>query len=211
MNIQADLRSKIYDGFLPGLLLFLLFIVSLLLVSPIEYMTGKPGVMVYALALLAVSVICLERSVNLQTTEMNRALNGMASGALCWTVIETSVYIGSLEVESVTGVLIFITLSLIVTTVWRRGLPMGIQYFSGTFILLWGSYLVIAANMIIFGWVFESMGAMSGAGWFFLLLAAITAAFIMVRNLTRLERLWASVLIAFFMLLALNTFQIPDF
>jgi hypothetical protein len=211
MNVNAELRSKIYDGFLPGLILFLLFVVSLLLVNPIEYLTGKPGVMVYALALLAISIICLERSVNAQTSEMTRALNGIASGALCWTVVETSVYIGSFEVESVTGGLIFIMLSLIVTTIWRRGLPMGIQYFSGTFVLLWGSYLVIAAEKIIFGWVFDSMGAISGAGWVFILLSAITAAFIMVRSLTRLERLWASVLIAFFMLLALNTFQIPEF
>jgi hypothetical protein len=210
MKVRTELYSKFFDGFLPGLILFLLFVVALLLVNPIEYTTGKPGVMVYALALLAVSMICLERAVNTQTPDINRALNGMASGALAWVVVELSNYIGSFAIESVTGVLIFIMVILITATIWRRGLPMGIQYFSGTFVLLWGGYLVVAAGAVFSEWVPETLSFYNRAGWIFILLAALAAALILVRSMTRLERLWGSVLIAFFMLLALYTLQGPS-
>ena len=206
MNVKAELRSKVYDGLLPGLLLFLLLVVSLLLVSPIEYTTGKPGVMVYVLALLAVSIMCLERSINSQASDASRAMNGMASGALAWIVVELSNYIGSFAIESVTGGLIFIMVVLITATIWRRGLPMGIQYFSGTFVLLWGGYLVVAAKNTFSAWWADESTILATIGWVFILLAAVAAVLILVKSRNRLERLWGSLLIAFFMILALNTF-----
>jgi hypothetical protein len=205
MNVRAELRSKVFDGLLPGLLLFLLLVVSLLLVSPIEYTTGKPGVMVYVLALLAVSIMCLERSINSQASDVTRAMNGIASGALAWTVVELSNYIGSLAIESVTGGLIFIMVVLITATIWRRGLPMGIQYFSGTFVLLWGGYLVIAAKNTFSAWWAGESTFLATIGWVFILLAAVAAVLILVKSRNRLERLWGSLLIAFFMILALNS------
>jgi hypothetical protein len=205
MNVKAELRSKVLDGLLPGLLLFLLLVVSLLLVSPIEYTTGKPGVMVYVLALLAVSIMCLERSINSQASDVTRAMNGIASGALAWTVVELSNYIGSLAIESVTGGLIFIMVVLITATIWRRGLPMGIQYFCGTFVLLWGGYLVIAAKNTFSAWWAAESTILATLGWVFILLAAVAAVLILVKSRNRLERLWGSLLIAFFMILALNS------
>jgi hypothetical protein len=205
MNVRAELRSKVFDGLLPGLLLFLLLVVSLLLVSPIEYTTGKPGVMVYVLALLAVSIMCLERSINSQASDVTRAMNGIASGALAWTVVELSNYIGSLAIESVTGGLIFIMVVLITATIWRRGLPMGIQYFSGTFVLLWGGHLVIAAKNTFSVWWSGESTFLATIGWVFILLAAVAAVLILVKSRNRLERLWGSLLIAFFMILALNS------
>jgi hypothetical protein len=205
MNVKAELRSKVFDGLLPGLLLFLLLVVSLLLVSPIEYTTGKPGVMVYVLALLAVSIMCLERSINSQASDVTRAMNGIASGALAWTVVELSNYIGSFAIESVTGGLIFIMVVLITATIWRRGLPMGIQYFSGTFVLLWGGYLVIAAKNTFSAWWAAESTILATLGWVFILLAAVAAVLILLKSRNRLERLWGSLLIAFFMILALNT------
>jgi hypothetical protein len=209
MNVKTDLRSKLLDGLLPGLLLFLVFVVSLLLVSPIEYVTGKPGVMIYALALLAISIICLERAVNSQASEVSRALNGMASGALAWIVVELSNYIGSFLIESVTGGLIFIMVVLITATIWRRGLPMGIQYFGATFVLLWGGYLVIASQKIIVNWLPPGSPVLSAAGWVFLSLAAVSAGLILFKSVKTLDRIWGAVLIAFFMILALYTFQRP--
>jgi hypothetical protein len=209
MNLKAELRSKVLDGLLPGLLLFLVFVTLLLLVSPIEYITGKPGVMVYALGLLAISIICLERAVNVQVTEISRALNGVAGGALAWTVVELSNYIGSFLIESVTGGVIFIMVVLITATVWRRGIPMGIQYFGATFVLLWGGYLVIASEQIISDWLPPGSPVLPTTGWFFLALAAVSAVLILFRSMKRLDRIWAAVLLAFFMILALNTFQRP--
>jgi hypothetical protein len=205
MNVKAELRSKVFDGLLPGLLLFLLLVVSLLLVSPIEYTTGKPGVMVYVLALLAVSIMCLERSINSQASDVTRAMNGIASGALAWTVVELSNYIGSFAIESVTGGLIFIMVVLITATIWRRGLPMGIQYFGGTFVLLWGGYLVVAAKNTFSAWWAAESTILATLGWVFILLAAVAAVLILLKSRNRLERLWGSLLIAFFMVLALNT------
>jgi len=209
MKVNAELRSKVLDGFLPGLLLFLLFVVAVLMVSPIEYVTGKPGVMIYALALLAIAIICLERAVNLQVSEVSRALNGMAGGALTWTVVEVSNYLGSFVVESVTGGLIFITIVSIAATVWRRGLPMGIQYFAGTFILLWGGYLVTASEKVVGDWLADAETVFSAVGWIFLVLASVAAGLILFKSRNRLERIWGAVLLAFFMILALNTFQRP--
>jgi hypothetical protein len=180
-------------------------VVSLLLVSPIEYTTGKPGVMVYVLALLAVSIMCLERSINSQASDVTRAMNGIASGALAWTVVELSNYIGSLAIESVTGGLIFIMVVLITATIWRRGLPMGIQYFGGTFVLLWGGYLVVAAKNTFSAWWAAESTILATLGWVFILLAAVAAVLILLKSRNRLERLWGSLLIAFFMVLALNT------
>jgi hypothetical protein len=161
--------------------------------------------MVYVLALLAVSIMCLERSINSQASDVTRAMNGIASGALAWTVVELSNYIGSLAIESVTGGLIFIMVVLITATIWRRGLPMGIQYFSGTFVLLWGGYLVIAAKNTFSVWWSGESTFLATIGWVFILLAAVAAVLILVKSRNRLERLWGSLLIAFFMILALNS------
>jgi hypothetical protein len=205
----SELRSKLFDGLLPSVIIFLVFVVSLLLVSPIEYMTGKPGVMVYTLALVAVSVMCLERSVNSKAPESTRALNGIAGGTLAWLVVELSNYIGSFEIESVTGVLLFILVVLITTTIWRRGLPIGIQYFGGSFVLLWGGYLLIASEKIIANWLPVGSPVITIAGWAFITLAAVSAALILFKSRNRLERIWGALLIAFFMILALNTFNRP--
>jgi hypothetical protein len=205
----SELRSKLFDGLLPSVVIFLVFVVSLLMVSPIEYMTGKPGVMVYTLALVAVSVMCLERSVNSKASEPTRAMNGIAGGTLAWLVVELSNYIGSFEIESVTGVLLFILVVLITTTIWRRGLPIGIQYFGGSFVLLWGGYLVIASEKIILNWLPAGSPVIAIAGWVFISLAAVFAALILLKSRSRLERIWGALLIAFFMILALNTFNRP--
>jgi hypothetical protein len=121
-------------------------------------------------------------------------------------VVELSNYIGSFAIESVTGGLICMMVVLITATIWRRGLPMGIQYFSGTFVLLWGGYLVIAAKNIFSEWWADESTILATIGWVFILLAAVAAVLILVKSRNRLERLWGSLLIAFFMILALNTF-----
>ncbi|HSV86615.1 MAG TPA: hypothetical protein VLH85_08560 [Levilinea sp.] len=209
MRAITDLRSKVLDGLLPGVLLFLVFVVSTILVRPIEYIAGRPGAMIYALALLAISIVCLERAVNPQVSEVSRAMNGMAGGGLTWVVVEISIYLGSFEVGSITGGLIFITIVLITATVWHRGLPMGIQYFGGTLILLWGADLVISSKIIIASWTMESEKVFTVAGWLFLALAAISVGLVLFKSRNRLERVWGAVLVAFFMILALFTFQHP--
>ncbi|MEN4043185.1 MAG: hypothetical protein ROW39_12615 [Anaerolineaceae bacterium] len=207
MRTIAELRSKVLDGLLPGVLLFLVFVVCLLMVRPVEYIAGRPGVMVYALALLALAMLCLERAVNPQVSEVSRGMHGMAGGSLTWIVVEISYYLGSIAVDTVTGGLIFITIVGITATVWRRGLPMGFQYFCGTFILLWGAELVISSKKFFAAWTMDAELIFTAAGWVFLALAAVAVSLILFKSKTRLERLWGAVLFAFFMILTLFSFQ----
>ena len=58
---RRDLKSKLIDGLLVFALIFLSMIVLSLLVVPFAMLLGKPGLLIYALVLLAVSIICLDR------------------------------------------------------------------------------------------------------------------------------------------------------
>ena len=84
MHWKQDLRSKLQDGLIPALVLFLLLIMSILLVQPIQNMTGRPGLLIYILSLMALSVYCLEHSLQTGRPDTSHAWFGMAGGLLGW-------------------------------------------------------------------------------------------------------------------------------
>ena len=125
MILKQDFRSKLIDGLLAALLLLLLTVVVDILVRPINQQFGIPGLLVYSLAVLALSVFTLDRSLNTRLPETTRGWYGLAGGMLAWAVAVFSSKMALLDVLGDSNILIFILLALIVATLWRRVLPIG--------------------------------------------------------------------------------------
>ena len=64
MEQKFDLRSKLIDGLLASGVLVLLSVLVILLVNPILVIFDRPGMLVYTVVLVAITAICLERSMS---------------------------------------------------------------------------------------------------------------------------------------------------
>ena len=76
---RRDLRSKILDGLLPALVLYLLLMLILFGLKPIQAFFGGPGLLVYVIGLLGVAMFSLQRSLMTSMSESARAWYGMAA------------------------------------------------------------------------------------------------------------------------------------
>jgi hypothetical protein len=53
---KEDLSSKLMDGLLAGVILYFLLVFMVILVRPIQASVGRPGLLIYTLSLIALSV-----------------------------------------------------------------------------------------------------------------------------------------------------------
>ncbi|HMN60482.1 MAG TPA: hypothetical protein PJ988_08970, partial [Anaerolinea sp.] len=78
MNYRRDLRSKLMDGLLPTLALYLLAVLVLLPAPLFQTYWGGPGLLLYLLSLLAIAMYSLQRALVTRYSEVTRAWYGMA-------------------------------------------------------------------------------------------------------------------------------------
>ncbi len=128
MEKKFELRSKLLDGVLAPLVLVLLNVLLAMIVQPVEIVFSRPGLLVYAVVILAAAVVSLERSVVLRYVDTARAWWGMLGGLLTWTVIEIANLISSNSIVSETGVLSMMLVILVVGVLWRKVLPLGVNF-----------------------------------------------------------------------------------
>ena len=141
VHIKQDLHSKLIDGLLPAVFLLLLTVIVDIFVRPINQQFGLPGLLVYSLAVLALSVFTLDRSLNTRLPETTRCWYGLVGGILAWSVVVFSSKMTLSDVLSNANILIFILLALLIATLWRRVLPIGSKFFAMALLLSWiGQY-----------------------------------------------------------------------
>jgi len=204
---KKDWFSKLTDGVLASLILVLLWLTILLGIRPISLRYGPPGLLVYVIGLLAISMFAFQHSLLPRHGETVRAWYGMAGGFLAWSVVEMVAYLGVPMLPNLAGVGIFILVALIVTILWRYGLPMGARFFAATFMLNWVGMVFmhyqgkLAELSPIFSLTYRATGYLAMVAVIFVLV------WILAQSRRRIHRLTGALIIWFLVSLALYTFR----
>lgn len=152
MNWRQDLGSKLFDGILAAVMLYLLYTLALLLVGPIQARTGRPGLLIYCLVLIALSVYCLEHSLLLRIPDTYRAWYGMLGGVAAWSSVRLSHILAPTGTNSISEVLALILVGLTVTRLWRRHLPLGAKFYALTFLTMWAAQFLLDVRQMLIAW-----------------------------------------------------------
>lgn len=181
--------SKIFDGVLAAVILYLLLSFATLLVGPVFASFGRPGLLIYCLTLIAVSVYCLEHSLLTRIPDTYRAWYGMIGGIAAWSAVSLGNSLGELSISSITGVLVLILVSLTVTRLWRRHLPVGAKFYSLTFLTAWTGQVIIEGRPLLAVWQPVSESVYQGAAYIAIFAALGIVWWIFTRTDRRIERL----------------------
>ena len=206
LNVKKDLYSKLIDGIFTGLLLLLVILLISLINPVIRISFGRPGLMVYTVILLALSVALLERSLSNRYELENRARLGLVGGLLTWCVIVLSNLIGNQVATSETSVIVFMLLILITAIIWRPYLPSGLRFYTmvilsswGIQLLVYGSKLLTNENLLVSN-AFEILGIAA------LVLATIIILWIVLFSKTATQRLWAALIFFQWLVIAAHVY-----
>jgi hypothetical protein len=201
MHWKEDLRSKLADGIGIGLFLVIISFTFELLTQLVYRFLGRPGALIFALIFMAGSVASLEESLRNRHPENQRVLMGMVGGILGWLVTEISNQIGSLTLYSDAGIILFIFVTLIVWTLWRRGLPLGAKLYMGTLLLSWLTRVFLAGQQFMEAWTPIFIVVYQIIGYLGLLAGLFVCVWIIFRSQTRFERLRLALVLWFSILL----------
>jgi len=207
MHWREDLRSKLADGIGIGLFLVVISFTFELFIQLIYHFFERPGSLIFALILMAGSIISLEESLRNRHPENQRLLLGMLGGIFGWLVTEISNQLGALALYSDAGIILFILVALIVWTLWRRGLPLGAKLYMLTLLLSWLTRIFLAGQHFMEAWTPIFVVVYQIIGYLGLLGGLFVCVWILFRSQTRYERLrlalglWFSVLLGMVVLL----------
>lgn len=98
---------------------------------------GRPGLLIYSVSILAVSVFCLDRSLHSTLSDYVQAWWGVLGGLSAWVSIELNSYLGRQELTSETGMLNLMLVLLVASVLWRRVAPLGLRYYFLMLFLGW--------------------------------------------------------------------------
>ena len=204
--ISRDGWSKLTDGLLAAVILYLLWLFVVLAIRPIEQRFGQPGLLVYTLGLLAVAMYALQQAIFQRHSETTRAWYGIASGSLAWSVMEVSTFLGAPILANAGGVILMIMVSLIFTLLWRSALPLGMKFFGVTLLMNWAEYILMQVQ----SWLssLSPIFALSYriTGYLALFGIVLAIGYIFSYSRRRLQRVCAALLVWFFASLALYVF-----
>ena len=192
---KSDLRSKLTDGVLAGGVLLMLDLLMILLVKPIQLIFENYGILVYTVILIALAVICLERSLALRDPDITRAWWGIVGGMVTWAVIELSNWLGNQLVTNETGILLFLFVLLVISVLWRRIAPLGLRYFFLLAMLGWFGHAGLSSVIFLIGRLPQVSAILMGIGYTALTVIALSIVYIFVRSQTRLERINTAIVI----------------
>lgn len=204
MHWRQDLTSKMTDGLLAPLAMYLALVLVVLLVGPIQKSAGRPGLLVFTLFLVAMSVTCLERSLAPRLPEWNRAWYGLFGGLLAWASISLSNDLGVRGITSVTGILVLILFTLTVTRLWRRYLPVGGRFYSLTFILAWIGQLILDSQPVWTAWYGKLAVVFHLLGYAAIVSGLVAIWLIFTQTNKRLDRLYLAPVITLCLALSLG-------
>jgi len=194
--------SKIYDGFGTAAYLLMLTFTTRLLYLPIEEAFGRAGVFIFILLLLATGIFMLGRAFAAEKDENRLAFNGLTAGVLLWQVTRFSNRIGEIGLFNQTGWLIWLTFLLVVLVLWKRIFPVGLRFFSMTFLLLWAGLLYANTGNLLQTWPAVLIVAYRSVKAFALIGILILIWWIAFRTINPSQRKTCAVLLAFCAMLA---------
>ncbi len=192
---RNDLRSKLTDGVLAGGILLMLDLLMILMIKPIQLIFENYGILVYTVILIAVAVVCLERSLALRDPDTTRAWWGILGGMVTWSVIELSNWLGNQSVTNETGVLLFLFVLLMISVLWRRIAPLGLRYFFLLAVLGWVGHAGLNSVIFLIARLPQMSAILTGIGYAALAVVLLSIVYIFVRSQTRLERINAAIVI----------------
>lgn len=204
-HLSRDWRSKLVDGMLSSFVLYMTWLLVALTIDPLRASFGRPGLLVYVLGLIAVSIYALQQALVSQRSDPTKAWFGTTGGFLAWAVISVSENFG-LPVEKSASLILIILVSLILVVLWRV-LPTGPRFFGLAFVLNWlGSILmhsgkVLAAVSPVFTLLYRATGYIS------ILFVVLVSIWILFLSRRRIERVSGALGLWFFISLALYVFR----
>lgn len=211
-NIQTilhipDLWSKLTDGLLAAAVLFLVWLIVALADLPIQIRYGLPGLLVYALGLLAVAMFSFQQSLVSRRPDSLRAWYGTAGGLLVWSMIEVSADFGLPMFPGPAGLVMLIMVSLVVGLLWRHYLPVGARFFALTLLLNWFEMILMSAQ----GWLSNLSPIFAvvyrAAGYLAILGIVVALGWIFFRTRRRIQRISGALAVWFLGSLALYVFR----
>jgi hypothetical protein len=208
IEIRHELRSKLVDGLLSAVTLYLLMATLVLLVKPFQSLMGRPGLLAFALGVLALSIFCLERSLVSSYSEPNRAWYGMVGGLLGWMVIEVIELLNSSGLANITGAVTLLMVTLIIATLWRtRFFPIGLKFYSAVIVLRFTLEITLAGLAWLSRWYqfFSLLAPTLGVVALICLLG--TVGWLFSRTEWRIQRLWCALWLWFWLVTVLLVFR----
>lgn len=193
-RIRKDLFSKLTDGLVSALVLVLFSLLMALIIPVVQVLSGRPGLLIYTIIILALSVALLERSIANRYEEETQARLGMIGGILTWGVITLSNQISEQGVSSETGVIIFLLILLVTAVVWRQ-CPVGFKFYLAMVVTSWGGFLALEGfaflvkGSIITGDIFTYTIYIASA------MAVSSLLWIILRSRTPIQRLWTALIL----------------
>lgn len=198
--------SKLMDGVLASIALILLWLTIVLSVRPIEVMFGPPGLLVYVLVLLAVSMFSLQESLVSRHSDTTRSWYGIIGGFLAWLVVEVMNHLGVPLLPNLAGIILLLMVSMIVGLLWRNILPLGVRFFSLTFLLNWTEYIFMHVQGMLahFSPIFTL--TYRATGFLAIFFVILVLGWILFQSRRRIQRVSGSLTIWFLASLALYVF-----
>jgi hypothetical protein len=195
------------DGIFSAALLLLASITILLVIRPIAVAFEQPGLLIYMLALLAVSMYSLQQALLPVYTDTARAWYGIVGGMLSWSVARVSSEMGVPILPNPAGIVLLIMVVLIVALLWKSALPLGGRFFSLTFLLNWAANVFLSVQgwlaqiSPIFALSLRLVGVLAAAG------AVLIAGWILFRSRGRMQRVSGALALWFLTNLVLSIFS----
>lgn len=204
---RRDLRSKLLDGVLPALVLYLLLMLVVFGLGPIERLFGGPGLFLYILGLLGIAMFSLQHALLLRLAETTRAWYGMAAGVLAWAVTDISGLLQGGQTATLREGITLIMAWLVLALLWRSNLSLGGRFFMMAYLTNWSGSVLLATLKIVAGWnpvlelCYRGLGVLSAAGSLGLVV------WMLFRSERRIQRIWASLFIVLLGAGAIFVFQ----
>jgi hypothetical protein len=199
--------SKLADGLFASLVLVLVWLMVAIAIRPISVAFGPPGLLVFILGLLAVSMFCLQQALVPGRLDTTRAWYGIAGGFLAWAVTEVSIYLGVPLLPNLAGLIPLMMTALIVALLWLPVLPTGARFFALTFLLNWSGHVfmrieeILATYSPIFDLIYHATAYLA-------MLAVLAVLFwIVFQTPRRIHRISGALAIWFLVSLALYVFR----
>jgi hypothetical protein len=205
MDYRRDLRSKLMDGLLPMLVLYLLTMLVIMPAGLIEGLWGGPGLLVYLVCLLGIAMYSMQRALVTRYSEVTRAWYGMSGGLLAWLVLNLSSNIENQALGGLTPVILWIMATLVTMLLWRPYLPVGARFFLVTCLAAAARLLIIQLLSLLSGWSPALHVFYLGAGFVSAAAFVLVLAWAFVFSEWHIQRMWAALAAA---LLALSAFSI---
>lgn len=204
---QGEWQSKLTDGVLLSVILILLWLTFSLTLRPLHILLGMPGLLVFVLGLMAVSMYTLQQAIVSRRLDAYRAWLGITGGFLCWLVVLITGQMGVPIFPNLASVLLLVMVGLIVAILWRSVLPLGVRFFFLTFLMNWAGYL--------FAGVQEQLSSLSPVftlaqfvlGGLFAFAALVVLGWILFQTRRRLQRVSGGLALWFLISMLIYSFQ----